>query len=146
MTCHWDSPDDCRFYRILRGWPKRACAECKGDTLMTREEHNNHFGVNRDPEEHVLCNTGGYGELSQYDPLCCACWLGHPHTWAEHDSSVTRGRKAADDRLTALGVRKGGYVPQRPASVLDAASARVGRSLPTTQVDLNWDALGILSR
>jgi len=52
---------------------------------MTREEHNAAHGVNRQPHESVSCNLFGYGELTQYDADCPACWLGHRHSWAEHD-------------------------------------------------------------
>jgi hypothetical protein len=61
---------------------------------MTREEHNAAFGVNRQPEEPVSCNTLGYGEISQYDPDCAPCWLGHSHTWEKHDQSIQRARGA----------------------------------------------------
>jgi hypothetical protein len=59
---------------------------------VTREEHNREWGVNRQPNEYVCCHTGGYGELSQYDPNCPACWLGHLHTWDEHDAYISRPR------------------------------------------------------
>jgi hypothetical protein len=62
---------------------------------MTRHEHNARHGVNRQSEEHVSCNLLGYGELSQYDPDCAACWLGHAHTWNEHDRLV-REKRASD--------------------------------------------------
>ena len=52
---------------------------------MTREEHNEFWGVNRQPHERVECGTCGYGEISQYDPLCGMCWLGYEHTWERHD-------------------------------------------------------------
>jgi hypothetical protein len=60
---------------------------------MTREEHNRTWGVDRQPDEYVFCHTIGYGEFSQYDPDCPACWLGHPHTWAEHDAYVIIARR-----------------------------------------------------
>ena len=56
---------------------------------MTREEHNTHWGSERKAEEDVLCNTFGYGEISQYDAKCPSCWLGHSHTWAQHDASLS---------------------------------------------------------
>ena len=60
---------------------------------MTREEHNTRFGVNREPGEWVSCNLFGYGELSQYDSDCPACWLGHRHNWAEHDEWLLKSRE-----------------------------------------------------
>lgn len=66
---------------------------------MTREEHNAHHGAARRPEEHVYCHlVCGYGELSQYDPDCAACWLGHAHTWAHHDRSLLAARAARRGR------------------------------------------------
>jgi hypothetical protein len=59
---------------------------------MTREEHNAAFRVDRQPNELVYCNTLGYGELSQYGSDCAPCWLGHSHTWEEHDRSIERAR------------------------------------------------------
>jgi hypothetical protein len=53
---------------------------------MTRAEHNEKWHTDRQPDEQVLCNTIGYGELSQYDERCPACWLGHQHTWSMHDA------------------------------------------------------------
>ncbi len=64
---------------------------------MTREEHNEHWKVDRKPEDHVFCNLIGYGEFSQYDPKCPACWLGHSHTWEEHDSWL--GEKNEEDEV-----------------------------------------------
>ena len=58
---------------------------------MKRLEHNKKYNVNRLPNERVNCHSLGYGEFSQYDPKCHLCWLGHEHTWAEHD-------KILDDR------------------------------------------------
>ncbi len=55
---------------------------------MTRDEHNRRWGVDRKPGDPVHCNTLGYGEFSQYDPLCPSCWLGHQHTWAKHDRAL----------------------------------------------------------
>ncbi|OHD22904.1 MAG: hypothetical protein A2Y38_00785 [Spirochaetes bacterium GWB1_59_5] len=67
---------------------------------MTRAEHHAHYGVNRQPEEHVCCNLIGYGEISQYDPACAACWLGHRHTWAEHDRSLGAPAPATNPTTT----------------------------------------------
>lgn len=53
---------------------------------MTRAEHNAYWRTNRQPHEQVSCNLLGYGEATQYDADCPACWLGHAHTWAEHDA------------------------------------------------------------
>ena len=62
---------------------------------MTREEHNAKWNVNRQPEDLVHCNLFGYGEISQYDPDCPACWLGRSgHTWAAHDRAVLAARKS----------------------------------------------------
>ena len=61
---------------------------------MTREEHNRRWTVNRQPTDPVHCNLIGYGEISQYDPDCAACWLGHAHTWAAHDRYVLGAREA----------------------------------------------------
>lgn len=55
---------------------------------MTRTQHNAYYQADRQPEEQVHCNTLGYGELSQYDPACHQCWLGHRHTWKEHDKNI----------------------------------------------------------
>lgn len=55
---------------------------------MTRQEHNAHWKANRTAAEPVYCNTIGYGELSQYDARCPACWLGHSHAWEQHDASI----------------------------------------------------------
>ena len=60
---------------------------------MTREEHNTAHGVNRQPHESVSCNLFGYGELTQYDADCPACWLGHRHSWAEHDQWLRKARE-----------------------------------------------------
>jgi hypothetical protein len=60
---------------------------------MTREEHNTAHGANRRPDESVSCNLFGYGELSQYDGECPACWLGHRHNWAEHDEWLRKARE-----------------------------------------------------
>jgi hypothetical protein len=57
---------------------------------MKRQEHNRIWMTNREPGEDVLCNTVGYGEISQYDSRCSSCWLGHDHTWDQHDTSITR--------------------------------------------------------
>ncbi|MFH1184481.1 MAG: hypothetical protein V1755_05520 [Chloroflexota bacterium] len=64
---------------------------------MTREEHNEKWNVNRQPNDPVHCNLFGYGEISQYDPLCPACWLGHSgHTWGQHDAWVLAARRAKE--------------------------------------------------
>jgi len=55
---------------------------------MTRLEHNRHLGANRQPDEYVCCSLCGYGELDQYDARCAQCWLGHSHTWAQHDNNL----------------------------------------------------------
>jgi hypothetical protein len=55
---------------------------------MKLAEHNAAFGAKRRPDEIVLCNTMGYGEISQYDSRCSWCWLGHDHRWATHDQSI----------------------------------------------------------
>ena len=60
---------------------------------MTREEHNAAHRANRQPDDSVSCNLFGYGELSQYDADCPACWLGHRHNWAEHDEWLVNARK-----------------------------------------------------
>lgn len=57
---------------------------------MLRLEHNKHWQANRQTGESVLCNTLGYGEISQYDSRCASCWLGHDHTWQKHDDSIKR--------------------------------------------------------
>lgn len=57
---------------------------------MTRDKHNRQHGVSRKEGDTVFCNTLGYGELSQYDPECAPCWLGHQHTWAVHDAHLAR--------------------------------------------------------
>lgn len=59
---------------------------------MLRIEHNREYGVDRQPEELVNCTLHGYGELSQYDPGCAACWLGHVHNWAHHDNAILNKR------------------------------------------------------
>lgn len=64
---------------------------------MTREEHNAHWKVDRQPEDTVFCNTLGYGEISQYDPECASCWLGHSHTWEKHDASLMGARAAKEE-------------------------------------------------
>lgn len=69
---------------------------------MTREEHNAHFGVDRQPGEQVYCNTLGYGEFSQYDPDCAACWLGHRHNWEKHDRYVLGHRKAVAEHAARM--------------------------------------------
>ncbi len=58
---------------------------------MNRTEHNTTYNVNRLPQERVNCHTIGYGEFSQYDSLCVYCYLGHEHTWQEHDNEITKG-------------------------------------------------------
>ena len=55
---------------------------------MTRLEHHKHFNVNRQPDEYVCSSLCGYGELDQYDARCVQCWLGHSHTWAQHDYNL----------------------------------------------------------
>ena len=60
---------------------------------MTREEHNARYGASRQPPDPVHCHTLGYGELSQYDPDCTSCWLGHRHTWEKHDRSIQAARR-----------------------------------------------------
>ena len=55
---------------------------------MLRAEHNRAWAANRQPHEEVCCNLHGYGELSQYDPRCASCWLGHRHPWEKHDESI----------------------------------------------------------
>ena len=64
---------------------------------MTREEHNAAHGANRQPHESVSCNLFGYGELTQYDADCPACWLGHRHSWAEHDEWLRKARQQKKD-------------------------------------------------
>ena len=59
---------------------------------MTRWEHNTKYLVHRLPQELVNCHTIGYGEFSQYDPRCHQCWLGHEHTWQEHDNNIEERR------------------------------------------------------
>ena len=61
---------------------------------MTRAEHNQHWDANRKADEQVLCNLIGYGEMSQYDPKCAACWLGHKHTWKKHDRYLEAERNS----------------------------------------------------
>ena len=61
---------------------------------MTRDEHNAHWDVARQPGELVHCHTLGYGEFSQYDPDCSCCWLGHQHTWEKHDRYLLAARRA----------------------------------------------------
>lgn len=58
---------------------------------MTRAEHNAYWQANRQPNEEVSCNLVGYGELTQYDADCPSCWLGHRHTWSEHDAYLVGG-------------------------------------------------------
>lgn len=53
--------------------------------MATRADHNAKWNVTRLPADVVYCHTMGYGEISQYDPDCAACWLGHLHTWDDHD-------------------------------------------------------------
>jgi len=65
---------------------------------MTREEHNRHWGVNRQPDERVHCHTFGYGEQSQYDPDCPCCWLHHEHTWKKHDQYLLSARKVREGK------------------------------------------------
>ena len=60
---------------------------------MLRKEHNKHFNATRQPSEQVSCNVSGYGELDQYDADCAPCWLGHAHTWKDHDKYVTKKRE-----------------------------------------------------
>jgi len=60
---------------------------------VTREEHNANHGANRQASDPVYCHTLGYGELSQYDPDCASCWLGHRHTWEKHDRSILGARE-----------------------------------------------------
>ena len=60
---------------------------------MIRREHNKTFKVNRLSNERVNCHTIGYGEFSQYDSNCPQCWLGHEHTWQEHDQNLQENRK-----------------------------------------------------
>ena len=64
---------------------------------MTREEHNAAHGASRQPHESVSCNLFGYGELTQYDADCPACWLGHRHSWAEHDEWLRKARQQQKD-------------------------------------------------
>lgn len=71
---------------------------------MLLVEHNTYWNVNRQPEEEVWCNLFGYGELSQYDADCPCCWLGHNHTWMEHDRYVIESR---DQRLAHYLMTKG---------------------------------------
>lgn len=59
---------------------------------MLRAEHNEKYGVDRQPEEQVCCHLFGYGEISQYDPDCVCCYLGHRHTWEKHDLYIERSR------------------------------------------------------
>ena len=62
---------------------------------MTRHKHNEKWNSNRQSDDQVHCNLIGYGELSQYDPDCAACWLGHRHNWADHDRYLSRKVRAA---------------------------------------------------
>lgn len=64
---------------------------------MTRREHNARWNAARQMTERVLCSTIGYGELSQYDPLCASCWLGQSHIWVDHDRMVLAAREASRD-------------------------------------------------
>lgn len=56
---------------------------------MTRETHNALWKSDRKPDERVICNLFGYGEKSQYDPRCPACWSNISHTWNQHDYYLT---------------------------------------------------------
>lgn len=57
---------------------------------MTRLEHNAKWNANRQPDDQVRCHLLANDELSQYDSRCAACYLGHAHTWREHDANLTR--------------------------------------------------------
>lgn len=93
---------------------------------MMRLEHNRHHGADRAPGGVVLCSTFGYGELSQYDPCCASCWLGHGHTWAAHDRMLSAHREAvptcsdcADERASAARLcRCSKLCPRAPAEEL----------------------------
>ena len=64
---------------------------------MTRLEHNAAWHATRQPTDQVCCNLFGYGEISQYDARCAACWLGTSHTWEKHDSYIREGQRQVDD-------------------------------------------------
>ena len=67
---------------------------------MKRTEHNAMWGVAKQPTDTVHCHTLGYGEFSQYDPKCAACWLGHQHSWATHDLNLGHAAvQAGTERL-----------------------------------------------
>ncbi len=57
---------------------------------MKLSEHNAKYQVKRFPQEFVNCHTIGYGEFSQYDSECVYCFLGHSHTWFDHDAELRR--------------------------------------------------------
>lgn len=67
---------------------------------MTREEHNAHWQAARKPTDIVYCNTLGYGELSQYDSRCGACWLRAAHTWERHDTYLRAYETREESRQT----------------------------------------------
>ncbi len=58
---------------------------------MTREEHNRQWGSNRQPDDIVVTLSSPlYGEQAQYDEHCSQCWLGHRHTWKQHDNNLRK--------------------------------------------------------
>jgi hypothetical protein len=56
---------------------------------MTRTQYNAEHGTNLQPGDQVFSATVG-GPAAQYDPHCSRCWLGHVHTWEQHDASLAR--------------------------------------------------------
>lgn len=73
---------------------------------MTLEEHNKSWKVNRQLHDLVLCHTLGYGEISQYDPLCSSCWLGADHNWARHDRQILERRRQDAEHAAYLAARE----------------------------------------
>jgi hypothetical protein len=51
---------------------------------MTREEYNTAHQTNYALQERV--------PEGAYDSYCCSCYMGHVHTWLEHDRSVQHVR------------------------------------------------------
>jgi len=56
---------------------------------MTRQQFNREYGQHREPTDIVQCHViGPEPREREYDPKCSRCWLGHRHTWEEHDKKL----------------------------------------------------------
>lgn len=73
---------------------------------MYRIEHNAYWQWDRKSTDTVCTLSSNYGEAAQYDGRCAACYLHHPHSWAQHDTAITAYEAQATlyrDRLDCVG-------------------------------------------